>query len=97
MSGGSYNYAWERVEDFVSIIRKKDCPLRRAFAEHMVLVAKAMGDIEMVDSGDYGQGDEIESIQAVLAPGAELAAAILMAKEARDVLDAAIKFAEEKS
>lgn len=61
-----------------------------------VLACGVLRDIEMVDSGDFRPGDEREAILAVLAPGAELAAAIAVAKEAREMLDAAIRAAEEK-
>lgn len=40
-------------------------PFRRWFATHLRLVAEAMHDIEWVDSGDYGPGDEIKAIEAV--------------------------------
>lgn len=35
------------------------------FAGLLKLVAQAMHDIEWVDSGDFGPGDEVESIQEV--------------------------------
>lgn len=35
------------------------------FAKLLRAVAKAAHDIEWVDSGDYGPGDEVESIRAV--------------------------------
>ena len=81
MSGGSMNYLYSRIEweaDF-----ETDTPERIAFAEHLKLVAKALHDIEWVDSCDYGVGDENEAIRACLAGGAKLRAA---AEEARRVL-----------
>lgn len=81
MSGGSMNYLYSRIEweaDF-----ETDTPERIAFAEHLKLVAKALHDIEWVDSCDYGAGDENEAIRACLAGGAKLRAA---AEEARRVL-----------
>jgi hypothetical protein len=97
MSGGSYDYCYTRVLDMAGSIRHKDKnPLRRAFAAHLRLVADAMHDIEWVDSGDYGEGDEEEGIRKVLASGAELAAAIQMAEDARRALDAALAVASRK-
>ena len=63
MSGGHYNYVYSQVESI-----HIDCktPLRRAFSRHLGLVAKALHDIEWVDSGDYGPGDEVKAIEACL-------------------------------
>ena len=41
-------------------------PERAAFSQHLTRVAKALHDIEWVDSGDYGPGDENEAIMACL-------------------------------
>lgn len=87
MSGGSYEYAYRHVDDMAcSVARRVDNPLRQAFAAHLSLVAKAMHAVEWVDSGDYGPGDEDEAIRKVLAPGAELLAAVAQAERARDML-----------
>ena len=40
--------------------------LRRVFGAHLKNVATALHDIEWVDSGDYGAGDELEAIKIVL-------------------------------
>ncbi len=64
MSGGSYNYAYLWVEDMADELGGDE--LRDAFAAHLKLVAKAMQDIEWVESGDYGAGDGREAILAVL-------------------------------
>lgn len=73
MSGGSYNYAYGNVENFAHEMRATDNPLRRAFRTHLLLVAKAMHDIEWVDSHDKSPGDENEAIRAVLGAGADAA------------------------
>ena len=81
MSGGSMNYLSRRMEyeaDF-----EQDTPEREAFAVHLKKVIKALHDIEWVDSGDYGPGDENAAIRACLAGGAKLRAAAI---EARRVL-----------
>lgn len=83
MSGGSMDYLCFKVDDASF---GKHTAERRAFAEHLKLVAKALHDIEWVDSCDYGPGDESEAIRACLAPGAVLAAATATAVEARDAL-----------
>lgn len=67
MSGGSYDYRFEHIERLAYEIRKQTSdPKRRAFADLLDLCAKAAHDIEWVDSGDYGRGDEIPAIEAAL-------------------------------
>jgi hypothetical protein len=75
MSGGSYSYAYGRVRDFADDLDQQSADrdlapevreIRGRFAEHLRLVAKAMHDIEWVDSADYGAGDEVEAIRKCL-------------------------------
>lgn len=66
MSGGSYDYAYRYVYMFAESIDNSRNPLRKAFATHLAKVAKAMHDIEWVDSGDYSDGDENKAIQDCL-------------------------------
>ena len=63
MSGGSMDYLYSRLEyaEFA-----QNTLLRKRFAEHLKLVAKALHDIEWVDSADCVPGDEDESIRACL-------------------------------
>lgn len=61
MSGGSMYYLYRKVEDAEF---EQDTPERKRFAEHLQKVAKALHDIEWVDSCDYGLGDEDEAIRA---------------------------------
>jgi hypothetical protein len=65
MSGGSYNYAYSKIEDLADEIIPTT-QLRKAFKTHLKKVAKACHDIEWVDSCDYGTGDENEAILACL-------------------------------
>lgn len=65
MSGGSMNYLYSKVLHCADF--ECDTPERRAFAAHLKLVAQALHDIEWVDSGDYGPGDENAAIRACLA------------------------------
>jgi len=98
MSGGSMDYVYRRVED--AFIRECEHPeanaLRAAFRAHLELVAKALHDIEWVDSYDWGPGDECAAIRACFAtPLADgvLTAAIASAEKERGMLDAAIALA----
>lgn len=66
MSGGSYNYAYRHAEDTALALSRKKGPLYNAFGRHLLLVAKAMHDIEWVDRCDYGEDREFEAIENVL-------------------------------
>lgn len=66
MSGGSYGYIFNRIHDIDIRDTQRD-PKRAAFQKLLTLVADAMHDIEWVDSGDYGYGDEHKAIDACFA------------------------------
>lgn len=63
MSGGSMDYLYQQVQ---AAEFKENTPERRAFRKHLDLVAEALHDIEWVDSGDYGYGDDTEAIMACI-------------------------------
>jgi hypothetical protein len=82
MSGGSYDYAYIRIQDFAESLRLNGTRLspealtaRQEFKAHLLLVAEAMRAIEWVDSGDYGAGEEIKAIRAALDSVGDLKAA----------------------
>jgi hypothetical protein len=65
MSGGSYDYVCFKIQETAGSIRNQESnPRRAAFAHLLHLVGEAMHDIEWVDSGDYGTGDENRAIDA---------------------------------
>lgn len=74
MSGGSYNYLFEKVEEMAVQMRvnnkniqsRQVFELRQAFSSHLSDVAYAMKAIEWVDSCDRGEGDEVAPILRVL-------------------------------
>jgi hypothetical protein len=80
MSGGSMNYLYSKLEYDSTF--DTNTPERRAFKEHLALVAKALHDIEWVDSGDCGPGYENKAIRACLAETKVLEASIQRAEEA---------------
>lgn len=88
MSGGSMNYIYQRVGE---IEFSAETAERRAFLDHLRLVATALHDIEWVDSGDYGPGDESEAIRACVGDSAVLDAAIERAHEAAKALRAELE------
>jgi hypothetical protein len=63
MSGGSYDYIFAAIED-IDVLKWSSNPKRKRFQKLLKLVAKAMHDIEWVDSGDYTPGEENASIDA---------------------------------
>lgn len=95
MSGGSYEYLTFKIQDMATDHRLTGgSPLRRAFSEHLILVAKAAHDIEWVDSSDNSPGFEDDAIRAVLGPHAELAQLIKDGKKVAADLDAALNRAD---
>lgn len=67
MSGGSLDYVCFKVDDAADTIsRRADGPLHKAFAAHLVKVAKALHDIELNFSGDTGPGDDHAAILACI-------------------------------
>lgn len=63
MSGGSFDYLCYKMEDAArTLMGKAQTPYRQAFGELMLRCAKAMHDIEWVDSSDMGDGDDLETI-----------------------------------
>jgi hypothetical protein len=96
MSGGSYDYAYARVQDMAGrLMSANETPLRRAFGEHLRLVADAMQTVEWVDSCDFHLGDEDEPIRKCIAPGAEADAArealLFAMKQAEKVLERMVR------
>lgn len=79
MSGGSYGYFYNRVELIADEIAPTT-PLRRAFKAHLAKVARALHDIEWVDSGDSSPGQEDEALHACIGTEAELTQVVAEAK-----------------
>lgn len=70
MSGGSWDYIYGKVQDIAETLQHSPDALRRAFGDHLVLCAKALHDIEWVDSCDYGKGQERPAVEAALGASA---------------------------
>jgi len=97
MSGGSYDYAYGKIQDMADNLRLTT-PLRRAFQSLLRKVATACHDIEWVDSSDCNPGDENAAIRACLGkdgPALVIAEAVREAERVRAELDAAIQSAKE--
>lgn len=97
MSGGSWDYFHQSVSDVAIRLRGETCPLRRALGVKLEQVAKALHDIEWVDSMDYGKGDDYEAIKIALgkdAPAMVAESAVSLVKEAIDSGRKAIEMLE---
>jgi len=96
MSGGSYEYAYHRIEELAADIRPTSA-LRKAFKAHLVKVSKACHDIEWVDSCDCSPGDEDGAIRACLGDATDalvLAEVLAEAKKSHGDLGEAISIAQ---
>ena len=85
LSGGSMDYLYAKVESAEFL---ENTPERVAFRKHLNLVAKALKDIEWVDSGDRKRGDDTDAIMACITKSEVL-------QSERERLEAAIKEAKE--
>lgn len=93
MSGGSYDYAYFKVQETASEMRRRhpDSSLHLGFAAHLDKVAEAMRAVEWVDSFDSAPGDDVAAIRAVVSPADELVGITARAEVVRAGLDSAIK------
>ena len=87
MSGGSWEYFTFKAAEVADKLETEKSPLRRALGQHMRLIAKAMYDIEWVDSGDKGEGDEIAAIKAVFEDTAEAREIEVLLRDARETIE----------
>jgi hypothetical protein len=86
MSGGRYDYAYEKINDLADAIRP-DTALRKAFKEHLRKVSDACQAIEWVDSGDSSWPHDDDAIRKALGDMAILLALNEAAKDAARVRD----------
>lgn len=71
MSGGSWDYVFYKFEDVAERLLAEQNPARRALGKQVALIAKALHDIEWVDSGDYGRDGDEKAIQSALGANAK--------------------------
>lgn len=87
MSGGSWDYVYQRFEGVSGRLISSKEPLRRALGKKIALIADAMHDIEWVDSCDLGKGDDVKSIEKALGKDARLIELDEVCKEAHTIRD----------
>jgi len=67
MSGGSLDYAYQRIDDMIAAIEtQSQKPLHMAFVKHLAKIKTALHDLEWVFSGDCSEPSEEAAIKAVL-------------------------------
>jgi hypothetical protein len=69
MSGGSWDYAYLRLDEVAERLITSDPKehlLRVRLGAQLKLMVAALHDIEWVDSGDLGEGDDEPAIKAAL-------------------------------
>ncbi len=69
MSGGSWDYVHSVFQRTADNLSTSKISLRRALGKRIELIAKAMHDIEWVDSSDYSDGDDEEAIKKAIGEG----------------------------
>ena len=95
MSGGSLDYVYGRVEEANADLCRHDLTqTQKAFARHLVKVAKALHDIEWVLSGDYGDGDDTKAIMECIGKSDIIDTAIENAEKAMMELQKAVEIAK---
>ena len=66
MSGGSWNYLYQRVQEAADLLLESSNRQRQRLGRSLARHATALHDIEWVDSCDMEPGDEVEAIQQAL-------------------------------
>lgn len=94
MSGGSWEYVYQKFEDVGTRLGESKQADRRALGDLVCRIAVAMRAIEWNDSGD-GAKNEAELIRACVSDGAILEAAIIEARDVARRLSDEIKLATE--
>ena len=87
MSGGEWDYVYGKFYDVAVRLAESKSPLRRALGNHIELIAKAMHDIEWVDSGDTEPGSEREAIEAVFGGLAESKEIEILIADGREIVE----------
>jgi hypothetical protein len=62
MSGGSWDYVCDKIDEAASRLITSDCPYRRQIGDRLRPFAKVLHDIEWADSFDYSQDQAMHSM-----------------------------------
>ena len=91
MSGGSWDYAYQQFQEVGEMLCGSNAPLRRALGKRVLLIAKALHDIEWVDSNDYGKGDDVAAIEYAIGPNVANEVLAVVIEKAESVLEELMK------
>lgn len=87
MSGGSWDYFYQKLEEVAEKLSTDEEPIRRAFGNHLKMCAMAMYNIEWVDSGDMSDGADRKYIEMALGVNSKTMELQEATKEALKVVD----------
>lgn len=96
MSGGSWSYGYDHIDEMALRLIESKEPLRRALGRHMQKVSRAMHDIEWVDSCDNSPGDEVAAIEDVLGDNAKALTLAEVVRSARVIMEQLKDLTESK-
>jgi hypothetical protein len=77
MSGGSWDYFYQKVDTMAHSLMRQECPYRKALGEKLLAFVTPLHHIEWVDSFDMSFGEELPAIKAALG---EQAASLALAQ-----------------
>ena len=86
MSGGSWDYCYQKIDEMADRMQNEKEPYRRAFGQHLRDVAKAMHDVEWVDSCDSSPGDDRAAIEKVMGKNAKALELEIVKEDARKLI-----------
>ena len=66
MSGGSWDYFYNQLDEVGKRLARRRHVQHRAFGKHLIKCAAAMKAIEWVDSGDSDHPEDYDAIESVL-------------------------------
>jgi hypothetical protein len=98
MSGGSWNYAYSRLDDEIEALRASPQANRRALGNQIALCMAGLKAVEWFDSSDIGPVTESAEIRTALGANADaliLREEIEAAKKCIENLQAAVAAAEK--
>lgn len=98
MSGGSYEYAYIRLEDLAEEIKARSNHIteRILISKYLLILSKIMHDVEWYDSADYGE-DSWQDIDKLLLKFSNLSKLDLKKIQKAEKFDLITKLIEENA
>lgn len=87
MSGGSWDYVYRHFDEIADRLESASTSaIRRALGKRVRFLAKAMHDIEWVDSSDYAQGDDRDAIIDALGEKSKEQELTILLEDAKEMI-----------